>query len=121
MAEREIRKYKKMMRLKRERMHKCFVTVSAAAVAACMVMLCASAYGSIRSQASGGFKYYTSVTVNGGETLWSLADQYADYDFYEDRDAYIAELKNINHLEDDGFILAGQTIIVPYYSSEYIY
>lgn len=78
-------------------------------------------YGALKSNASSGFKYYTSVTVAAGETLWELADSYVDYDYYKSKNSYIAEVQQINHLDEQGSIAAGQVLILPYYSSEYVY
>ena len=63
------------------------------------------------------YKYYTSIYVESGDSLWSIASQYmtADYDsIYE----YMAEVKNINHLQSD-FLKSGTRLCVPYYSSDY--
>lgn len=85
-----------------------------------MILICTLSYRSIRTSASSGFKYYTSVTVESGMTLWGLADEYIDYNYYKDRDSYIAEVKSINHLDDNGSLIAGQMLVLPYYSNEYI-
>lgn len=97
------------------------VIVSAAAFSAiCMIIICTTLCSSLRSNANNGFKYYTSIIVQPGETLWELADQYMDYENYKDKQSYISEVMSINHLEED-MICAGQMLVVPYYSSEYIY
>ncbi len=64
------------------------------------------------------YKYFTSISVAYGETLWSLADQYAD-EHYKNNEAYINEVIQINHLSSEK-ILAGQYLVIPYYSSEFI-
>lgn len=120
MDDRALRSYRRVLRLRRARRQKLvlgFVTVFAAI---CMVLICSLSYRAIRSNASSSFKYYTSITVNTGDTLWNIADEYIDYDFYKNKNSYISEVKHINHLEEDT-ISAGQTLVVPYYSSEYIY
>lgn len=61
-------------------------------------------------------KYYTSVFVKPGETLWKLAEQYMS-DEYQNIDSYIAEVKTLNNLEDDQ-INAGSYICLPYYEVE---
>ena len=66
------------------------------------------------------FKYYTSITVSYGESLWDIADEYIDYDEYKDKNAYIAEVCSINHIEAEDSIKAGQDLVVPYYSSDFI-
>ena len=88
---------------------------------ASMIFICAVSYGSIRTNASSGFKYYTSVTVENGETLWDIADEYVDYNYYKNKNSYITEVQRINHLDENCCLVTGQTIILPYYSSQYIY
>ena len=65
-------------------------------------------------------KYYTQVTVAYGETLWDLSDDYIDYDEYKNKKEYIAEVQSINHLAEEDSIRAGQTLIVPYYSYDFV-
>lgn len=65
------------------------------------------------------YKYFTSVEVMPGDSLYSFAQEYCDeihYDSYED---YISEIRYINHLSDNS-IQAGNYIVVPYYSSEFL-
>lgn len=121
MSDRELRSYRRVLRLRRERRRKCMTLGLTLIAVFCMVMICTVSYGSIKSQANSGFKYYTGVTVESGETLWSLADKYIDYDYYKDMNSYIAEVQSINHLDDDEAIQAGQMLVVPYYSAEYVY
>ena len=64
------------------------------------------------------YKYYTYHEVEKGETLWSIAENYIDYDYYESISDYIKELRVMNHLNDD-LIKAGEDIVVTYYSGEY--
>ena len=64
------------------------------------------------------FKYYTSIEVAEGETLWSIAECHADAHYADIRD-YVDEVVRINHLWDEDRLLAGQRLIIPYYSEEY--
>lgn len=121
MTDRELRAYKRKIRRQREIRRRCltlFMTL-------CLVLAGALSYHAIQSSASTGqdkinFKYYTNITVEYGETLWDIADEYMDQDEYKTKAQYIAEVKNMNHLDDDGNILAGQKLIVPYFSNEFI-
>lgn len=63
------------------------------------------------------YKYYTSVIVENGETLWEIAKEHSGEEFSSLND-YIAEVKSINRLTTDK-IYAGEELIVPYYSTEY--
>ncbi len=53
---------------------------------------------------------YISVTVNSGDTLWSIAERYCD-DNHDIR-KYIYEIKDINNM-DSGFLMADSSILVP--------
>ncbi len=64
------------------------------------------------------YKYYTSITVMPGDTLTSIA---SDYEFhYDDIQSHIDEIMSINRLSEDK-IYAGTSLIVPYYSTEFVY
>ena len=121
MNDRELRSYKRILRLRRERRQKTIRFCVTVIATFCMILVLAASYGAIKSNANSGFKYYTKVTVKAGESLWDIADEYIDYDVYEIKNSYIAEVKRMNHLEDSDDIMAGQTLIVPYYSTEYVY
>lgn len=62
------------------------------------------------------YKYYTSIVVEYGDTLYSLAEEYAPED-NRDLSEYIKEVMYINHLKDQS-IQSGQYLIIPYYSEE---
>ncbi len=117
------RKFKSCQRallLRRERINKMMPVLLAALAAFCMIFICAVSDRSIRTNASSGFKYYTSLTVEDGETLWDIADDYVDYNHYKNKNSYITEVQSINHLDENCSIDAGQILILPYYSSQYI-
>lgn len=63
------------------------------------------------------FKYYTSITVEEGDTLWSIAEEYKTEE-YASIKAYIKEVKQINHISGTE-IYSGSALVVPYYSDEY--
>lgn len=121
MTDRELRAYKRMQRRRKQLQRRIFAMIATV----CMIAFCAVSYHGIRSLASNGtdelkFKYYTQVTVSYGETLWELADSYMDDEEYKDKNAYIAEVRSINHLSEEDSIRSGQTLIVPYYSYEFV-
>lgn len=66
---------------------------------------------------SSRYKYYTSIQVKPGSSLWEIARKYASSE-YKDLNDYIREVREINHLDKDT-IYAGSYLCVPYYSSEY--
>ena len=61
-------------------------------------------------------KYYTSVQIHPGDTLWDIATQYC-HNSAQIKD-YMQELRRINHLSGDK-IHAGRYLTVVYYSEEY--
>lgn len=69
------------------------------------------AYGSSKFAKA---KYYKSYQIQDGDTLWSIADKYCDLEFYKDYNAYIKEVKQINHMITS-YIEAGSYVIIPYH------
>lgn len=63
------------------------------------------------------YKYYTSIEIQSGDTLWSIACEYADENFTTVPD-YIDELKFMNHMSSDQ-ITEGHYLTVAYYSDIY--
>ncbi|MCM1542680.1 MAG: LysM peptidoglycan-binding domain-containing protein [Blautia sp.] len=119
-TDREWKRDRRIQRLRKVRRQRCLTVGLALAVIACIILICAVSYSAIKVRANTGFKYYAGITVESGETLWSIADRYMDYEYYADKDAYMAEIVNINHLEDRETLLTGQFLVVPYYSMEYV-
>lgn len=64
------------------------------------------------------FKYYRNIPVEEGDTLESIAQIYADEEHYESTDAYLREVRLMNHLEEEDKIYAGGYLIIPYFSNE---
>ena len=63
------------------------------------------------------YKYYTSIRVENGDTLWEIAKQYRTEE-YSDISSYIEEVKSINHLSTSR-ITDGMYLCIPYYTTEY--
>ncbi len=62
------------------------------------------------------YKYYKSITIEQGDSLWSIAEKYCT-DAYEDTREYVDELKELNSLTSD-IIHEGQHLLVTYYDTE---
>ena len=62
-------------------------------------------------------KYYTSITISDGDTLWSIASEYMGK-HYDSANDYIEEVVAINSLRNET-IYTGQHLVIPYYSAEY--
>lgn len=63
------------------------------------------------------YKYYKSIKIEKGDSLWSIAKEYRT-DAYDSTREYIDELIEINNLTSDE-IHQGQYLIVAYYDSEF--
>ena len=81
-------------------------------------------FGSIFSSAQANaeesgieYKYYKSIVIQDGDSLWSVAKEYQD-DKYENTQEYIDELKELNNLSSDR-IHEGQHLMVVYYDSDF--
>ena len=62
------------------------------------------------------FKYYKSVQIQSGDTLYGLSEEYVNPQM-NDVDSFIAEVRYINNLDEDSYLYEGNYIIVPYYST----
>lgn len=58
-------------------------------------------------------KYYESICIKDGDTLWSIASQYISEE-YGNKDEYIRELMRMNGLKTD-CIQSGNYLTVTYY------
>ena len=65
------------------------------------------------------FKYYKSVTVHSGDTIWDIAQEYYSEDNYSSFNSYLYEIISLNRLDSEGTLKAGENVIIPYYSKEY--
>lgn len=87
-----------------------------------MTILFLSTFFSLKIRAEGNehdeafSKYYTSIQVKAGDTLWLYAQQYGNRQYYENSREYVDEVMLINSLQDDT-IITGQYLILPYYRS----
>ena len=90
----------------------------------CLIVVSAVAVFGFQSRAKDdsvetSYKYYTSITVGTGDTLWSIAQKHMDAAHFETADDYISEVRTINSLQDDQ-ISYGEHLIIPYYTNAFI-
>ncbi len=121
MTDRELRAYRRKRRRQGELRRRVF----SFAATLCLILTCTVFYHAIVTSANTGedgmrFKYYTNITVQSGENLWDIADRYIDYGHYESKSDYLEEVIHINHLDEEAAVKAGQHIVVPYYSEEFV-
>ena len=108
---------------KRKRQRELQKNMTLFVTAAVLVIFFSIAFGSIFADAVAAdqeqyFKYYTSIEVKYGETLWSIAEQNMD-GHYADIHSYIREVQKINHLANDE-IKAGQYLVIPYFTNVFV-
>ena len=104
------RRYRRVKSQKRLIALLIFITISAA------ILLGSTIHAFAYSNSKPLNKYYTSVRVERGDTVWSLADEYNEGSEISKRE-YVDEICQLNSL-NDGKITAGEYIVVSYYSEE---
>ena len=94
-----------------------------ATVLTIFIMVCSMFFRSILTDAHGNrsedpvdYKYYTSIQVEAGDTLSSIAKEYRTASD-ESTDDYIDQLKEMNHLSSDE-IHEGEYLMVAYADTE---
>ncbi len=73
--------------------------------------------GQSTKSASSDNTYFTNITVDKGDTLWSIASQYIDYDYYDNIYEYMEQLRTLNNITSDN-VYAGDNLIVIRYSDD---
>ena len=109
-------------RLRRQRERRRNITICM--LTACMILVFSFYANSFRSSArehttQSEYKYYTSIQIREGDTLWSIANVNFDPAHYKDINEYVSEVMKLNTLYSDD-IVAGHYVIVPYYTSEFV-
>ena len=83
----------------------------------CMIFGNAFSAGNASAADDLKYKYYKSIEIEKGDSLWSIAKEYKT-DAYENTQEYIDEIIELNNLSSKT-IHEGQHLLVAYYSSEY--
>ena len=81
-------------------------------------IVCGSIFSSAKNPASDipQYKYYKSITIEQGDSLWSIAQEYRSSE-YKDVQEYIDEIVQLNGLTSKT-IHEGQHLIVAYYDTD---
>ncbi len=61
-------------------------------------------------------KYYTSIKIESGDTLWNISDEYIS-NLNITKAEYIHEICRLNNISENE-IQTGDYIVIPYYSNE---
>ena len=107
--------YKKKNTKKRRQIQ---ILVSMICVVMLTVFILTMSAGEINAESdlsNNTYKYFTTVYVETGDSLWSIASKYATKE-YSDLDEYIREVKKINGLKGTQ-LKQGSYICVPYYTN----
>ncbi len=80
-------------------------------------IVCGTIFSSAKDPATDllQYKYYKSITIKQGESLWSIAEEYRT-DAYDDTRAYVDEVIELNDLHSET-IHEGQHLVVAYYDT----
>ena len=62
------------------------------------------------------YKYYTTVEISSGDSLWSIAADHRGPG-YENIRSYIDKIAAVNHLSGR-YLVPGEKLCIPYYSTE---
>lgn len=109
-----------------KRRREVYVRKLTAVIAALILVMCASvllgcnfadAHDST-AESSVEYRYYKSIEIHSGDTLWGIAETYMDDSRYDSVNDYISEVKEINGLDSDD-IQDSQYLTVVYYDTEF--
>ena len=116
---------RKVRNLRRKRIQQLKQKLAVLVVSILFIMIIGCVFGTILSDAKTSdnkkvtYKYFTSYTVRYDDTMWEIAQNYMDGEYYSSVQEYIAEVESMNHIDADN-INAGTTIMLPYYSNDYL-
>ena len=114
-SERRIRNNRKR-RIRQRRRNVALFAAALTFVSICFFMISGLLVNAQTSLEHELHKVYSSIPVSAGDDLWSIASENIIEDV-TDVSSYIAEVKSINHLDDD-MIKSGMYLIVPRYYTE---
>lgn len=114
--ERTIRNRKRALQRKRQVRRNIFMIVAGISLILILTFLHKSIVTSASDLSAKTYcKYYESIMIEDGDTLWSYAREYSDDLHYDSNLDYIEEVCFINHLDINNALVAGNYIVVPYY------
>lgn len=111
---------RKMQRLQREKQVKkqrtiLFILLFAVVLVVAVLSISHFAYASADTDNLPRAKYYKSIMIYSGDTLDSIAEKYIS-DEYASTEQYIYEVSCMNYLSEDTTLIAGNYLVIPYYT-----
>ena len=74
-------------------------------------------------QTTAAYKYYTAITVQQGDSLWKIAEEMLkdklNADAFGSTRKYVKEVVELNRLKQADYLMAGQRLVIPYYTVDY--
>ena len=108
---------KRMKRQKQVKKNIILLLLSTIVISAFMVFFASMSIQASDMDHKVSYKYYKSIMISQGDTLWSIAEENMDEHYSTTRE-YIDEVKRMNSLTSDQ-IQSGSYLIIPYFSTEY--
>lgn len=75
---------------------------------------CLTGFAKFNPKDSGHEKYYTSITIKEGDTLWTIAEENKTPEYRNSKE-YIKEVCEMNHLTSYN-ITEGKHLVIPHYT-----
>ena len=101
-------------RTRYEKMHRRYVIALFLLVAVCLLFAATRAQAVSTHAREDRVKCYTSVCVQEGDSLWSIAEAHFSEE-YASTTELVEEIRRINHVGSD--IRSGAYLMVPYYTA----
>lgn len=106
------------IRIRRRFLGKLLITISVFTIfLSVMTGFISSAQGN-QEEEPVSYKYYKTIVIEPGDTLWDIAEEYCTDD-YASLEDYIDALKEMNHLSGNT-IYAGERIMIAYQDTVFI-
>lgn len=81
-------------------------------LAAVMILLGGIHVSAMASTAAEEQRQYQSVQISGGDTLWSVAEEYCGSRDSRKIQSYVSDLREMNGIRDDGDLTPGSYLMV---------
>lgn len=114
---RNVRVSKHRRNIARKRMMLLLVTVLFITVGSIVFGSCFSSAQDSDQSSQQQYKYYKSIEIKAGDSLWNIAKEYRT-DAYDSTQEYVNELIILNNLSSE-YLQEGQHLLVAYYEQEF--